>query len=323
MNEIKCPKCGKAMEDKAKEKKLAYSFERCVRVCENCGCGASNAKSNPTYIYKNYINNLPDKKDKDMLDVLFNHTLNEKNREDKKIKFGFSTSEDACSWIFFTYFFKKNKLDVLKDVLGLKSEIKDILFWGVSYNDLINSKISEISDGILENNNIIKNLKQSEDNIGEISRLRTEPDIIIVTDEELVFVEVKVNSGMPTFNFNKEKNKENFEKYSNVKYYNNFDIIGKKYKGSINPFYELVRNWTLLNDLGGKLNKKVCLINLVKKEETEEIKVFKKAINESDKRIFKVRTWEEIFKDLEKKHNINISDDCFKNLRDNNCYKLK
>ena len=231
MNEIKCPKCSKKMTyDYTKKRKKTNSFEDCIRICKKCGCGASNRNENPTYIYKNYINNLPDKKDKDMLDVLFNHTLNEKNRENKKIKFGFSTSEDACSWIFFTYFFKKNKLDVLKDILGLKSEIKDILFWGVSYNDLINSKISEISAGILENNNIIKSLKQSEKDIGEKPKLRTEPDIIVVTDEELVFIEVKVNSGMPKFNFNEEKNKEKFEKYSKVKYYNNFDIIGKKFE---------------------------------------------------------------------------------------------
>ena len=199
--DIKCPKCGEPMKDKAKEKKLtcgkekksAYSFERCVRVCKNCECGASNAKSNPTYIYKNYIDNLPNKEDEKILDVLFNHALNEENRENKKIKFGFSTSEDACSWIFFTYFFKKNKLDVLKDILGLKSEIKDILFWGVSYNDLINNKI-------LEENEIRKELKNAENTRKEKDKRRTEPDIIIVTDEELVFVEVKVNSGMPTFN---------------------------------------------------------------------------------------------------------------------------
>ncbi|MBR3628277.1 MAG: hypothetical protein IKN42_05465, partial [Elusimicrobia bacterium] len=257
-------------------------------------------------------------------------TLNEKNRENKKIKFGFSTSEDACSWIFFTYFFKKNKLDVLKDILGLKSEIKDILFWGVSYNDLINSKISEISAGILENNNIIKSLKQSEKDIGEKPKLRTEPDIIVVTDEELVFIEVKVNSGMPKFNFNEEKNKEKFEKYSKVKYYNNFDIIGKKfenirkkdeklekkYKENINPFYELVRNWTLLNDLGEKLNKKVSLINLVREEETKEIQIFKDAIKVSNERKFEVKTWEEIFNIL-KDEKINIEDECFKNLKDN------
>ena len=231
------------------------------------------------------------------------------------MKFGYSTSEDACSWVFITYFFKENKPDVLKDILGLESEIKDILFWGVSYNDLINSKISEISDGILESNNIIKNLKQSADDIGEVPKLKTEPDIIVVTDEELVFIEVKVKSGMPKDDWS------NFKKYNIKEYYINFERLKGKYNDNKNPFYELVRNWTLLNALGEKLNKKVSLINLVREEETKEIKIFKDAIKQKPKkRNFKIKTWKEIFKELEEEHKINVYDGSFKNLEDNKCF---
>ena len=96
MEKIKCPKCNSIMQEFGIKPKKASKYEDCIRRCIQCQIGASNAQRNPTFIYKDYRNNIPSNL-LEHLDETLEKTLNTTNRENKKIKLGFSTSEDAVS----------------------------------------------------------------------------------------------------------------------------------------------------------------------------------------------------------------------------------
>jgi len=108
LTKIKCPGCGEFIFPKNGINKKANTYNDCLRFCEKCEIGFSNSKNNPTVIYKNHIENVPKLLRQD-IDISLNHSINEMNRKNKKIKFGFSTSEDALTWTFFKYFVVKNK----------------------------------------------------------------------------------------------------------------------------------------------------------------------------------------------------------------------
>jgi len=105
---IKCPNCGELIFSTTGIIKSAYSYNDCLRRCEKCEIGFSNSKNNPTVIYNKYYENIP-KLLRQGLDTSLNNSMNEFNRKNKKIKFGFSTSEDALTWSFFKYFVVNNK----------------------------------------------------------------------------------------------------------------------------------------------------------------------------------------------------------------------
>ncbi len=202
--------------------KAASKYEDCVRRCTHCQIGASNAKAHPTFIYKDYKNNIP----ADLfnnLDETLKKTLNKTNRENKKRKMGFSTSEDAVSWIFINYFLLNNKLHILQEVLHLEDEISEILMWGVPQ--------------INHNSEYANTLKYICDMLGEDKQYYTEPDIIFITKSASVFIEVKVKSG----NDKQKPDKKNYEKYVLDTFYS--DVESAKQSG----YYELIRNWTIGN----------------------------------------------------------------------------
>lgn len=284
LKDIKCPKCGNIIKGGTYTQKSAQKYEDCYRKCQECSCAVSNAQEHPTYIYLNYMDNLlkDNKDDKLKLEEIFKNVLNKRNRKNKINKFGYSSSEDAFSWIFFSYFLKHDKLQELSSALNIKEEIKDILFWGVPY------KQSEFGKSIRD---ILIN---KENERKENDKSRTEPDIIIVTEHKIVFIEVKLKSGMP------EQKKE--EQYKNDSYFD------KEYYCSINEFnslkdngylYELIRNWTLCNDIALEKKLSPMLYNLIpniaKKEEDSQ-KKFTATLIKSDN--YKVIKWKDLFSNL-------------------------
>ena len=81
---------------------------------------------------------------------------------------------------------------------------------------------------------------------------RTEPDIIICTSEELVFIETKVDSSNPII---QDSQKYKLDKYRNSEYYKDLNKACS--------LYELVRNWTLGNIMAKLSCKSFKLINLL------------------------------------------------------------
>jgi DNA-directed RNA polymerase subunit M/transcription elongation factor TFIIS len=79
LNKIKCPICGELLIPHDEIVKQANSFNDCLRRCESCKLGFSNEKNNPTMIYKNYIDNVPELLRHD-LDFVLSNSLNLINR---------------------------------------------------------------------------------------------------------------------------------------------------------------------------------------------------------------------------------------------------
>ena len=217
--------------------KKGFQYKDCIRKCFVCRVGASNSRSKPTIIYEDYKKNIPSSLLHN-LDYTLNNSNNVRNRTSKKVKIGYSTSEDAVSWIFINYFIQNQKLEILKKLLNCKSNIIEVLMWGVPQIDR-------------EFENPLKDICRK---LGEKENSFSEPDIIVICEGEIDFIEVKVKSN------NEKKNPEkiNFDKYLN----NNFYLDKKLAKNS--KYYELIRNWTIANSFS-KI-KMIRLLNLAPKK---------------------------------------------------------
>ena len=277
---LKCPKCGEFIIPKHGIYKTTASYSDCLRSCDKCEIGFSNAKNKPTIIYKNHHHNIPDLLRQD-LDNSLNNSLNIFNRKNKKNKFGFSTSEDALTWSFFKYFAVEQKYSDLLELLNIDSAETefDIYLWGTKITNLDND--SELIDKLIKTSDFFK----------ESSSKRTEPDVIITLVDKIIFIEVKyLSQNEITANSNK------FTKYLIP------EIETKELLES--GHYELFRNWVFASNLSG--GKEFCLINLGPKrlfvdKNKDKLFQFEKALKSINGNFSKV-SWEDILA------RINISD---------------
>jgi hypothetical protein len=223
--------------DALKDGKRPQRYDDCRYKCENCRIGYSNGKY-PTAIYENYKDNIPNQLH-DRLDDILDSSLNIKNRKNKKNKISFCTSEDALTWIFFSYFSKYEKTENLMEILGFDRELIDnIYFWGTAY------KKTEESDSFRKQmEHILINY------FNEKKKLLSEPDIIIKTKTKLIFCEIKLGSG----NYSK-KSVDKYEKYISNDYFSDTEKIHES------KCYELIRNWSILNKISK--GEKVYLFNI-------------------------------------------------------------
>lgn len=114
---LTCPKCDQVIEsEEYKPNKKggappATSFGNCLRRCDNCGIGYSNAQNPDSVvkIYRNPLDNIPLEVHDGALETVSN-ALNKINRDNKLKKFAFETSEDAITWTVFNYLKQKKFL---------------------------------------------------------------------------------------------------------------------------------------------------------------------------------------------------------------------
>jgi len=276
LEKLKCPKCGIYTILKDGDSKRAYSFEDCRRVCIDCEIGYSNAKYRPTIIHRNYLDNIPFEVTND-LDFALDNSLNELNKKNKKSKFGYSTSEDAFTWSFFKYFVLKNKLKNLLNLLNIvtSESTYNLYLWGAKINT--NSQSTYLKDQFIEFSDLL----------GESPRHRTEPDVIIELDDQLIFIEVKYLSKNEICN-----DKSKFLKYK----VSNIDSKAMSESGH----YELFRNWAFVSHLSK--GKKFSLINLglkklFKDNNREALAKFEGILKSSNGQFVKL-TWQDIFEKI-------------------------
>lgn len=279
-----CPICNKEWTQdenikalKTKNGKLTppSSFEECYRYCIHDSCAISNSKNKPSLIFKNYELNIPVElsSENKNLKICIDNCIcrNGSHLKSKPFQFSNYKSEDAFTWAFFAFIVKFNLLSEFEKIIGLEHPIEEILLWGTPIMN-----INEINK-----NQFRCSLIKASDSVNEVKESRTEPDVIIITGNKIVFIEVKVASENPNTG-------KNFEKYKNSKYYRDVN--------NVNSLYELVRNWTIGNIMAENLNKEFELINLMpeekKEKETESIyqREFKNNIIKSDN--YKLISWE-------------------------------
>jgi hypothetical protein len=275
---LTCSKCDQLIE--SEEYKLnikggappAISFDACLRRCNKCGIGFSNTQ-NPSSVVKIYcdpLDNIPPEVHDGALETLSN-ALNQLNRENKRKKFSFETSEDAVTWTVFNYLKQRKCLcESLKrsgvDWLISANIEPTILLWGVPVPGADRR-------GIDIKKNLITILKQ----IGEDPQKYSEPDVILdFGDIGVVLIEVKYRSPNDTLNEKSPK----WEKYlHNSSAF--ADINGLKKTG----YYELARNWRIAWDLAG--GRPMAFINLgpesiFKGNDAKKIREFSKCLRHNN-----------------------------------------
>ena len=277
LDKVKCPSCGELVAPINGAIKAARSYDDCLRRCEKCGIGFSNSKNNPSVIYKNYLDNIPELL-QNGLEITLNNSINELNRKNKRNKIGFSTSEDALTWSFFKYFVVGERFEDLLNLRNLKSDGKDydIYLWGVPISSQSNK------------NNFIEKFREVSRNFNETSSKMTEPDVMIKLSDKIVFIEVKYLSA------NEIKTGEEFAKYLIP------DVEKEKLIES--GHYELFRNWAFASKLS--YGNDFILINLAPKKlfsskNQSKLIQFENSLKSTKGKFVKL-TWEEI---LEKVNN--------------------
>jgi hypothetical protein len=250
---LSCPKCGQLIDseeykpNKRDGAPTATSFDACLRRCVQCGIGFSNAKNPDSVvkIYRNPLDNIPREVQNGVKETLAK-SLNKINKNNKKVKFGFETSEDAVTWTVFSHLQNTQIIRESLKVLGVEwlNRVPDepsLLLWGAPV---------PIDDqrGTETRNKLIKVLNE----IGEDPKKFSEPDVIMdFGDFGIVIIEVKYHSPNDVLNSKSPK----WEKYifETDAFLN---ISGVKESG----YYELARNWRIGWGLSGK--RLLVILNL-------------------------------------------------------------
>ena len=285
-----CPRCGQLIESDEYEPKnsggafAATSFNKCLRRCNECGIGFSNAKNPDSVvkIYRNPLDNIPPEVHDGAVETLLN-ALNKFNRENKLKKYAFETSEDAVTWTVFNYLKQRKILCESLKLSGVewltKTDLEPtVLLWGVPVPGSDRRGID-----------INKNLVMILDQIGEDSQKFSEPDVILdFGDIGVVLIEVKYRSPNDTLNGKSSK----WDKYL----YNSSafaDINGVKKTG----YYELARNWRIAWELAG--DRSMALINLgpesIFKNNDGKIIEFSQRLKQNNRHKFIDMTWTRFF----------------------------
>jgi hypothetical protein len=147
---------------------------------------ASNA-ANPktvTFICRDPLGNIPIESREGARKALAN-ALNVRNRSSKRRRFGFSTSEDAVTWVLFTYLLHSGQLLVaLRRARLISAEtftvVPTLLLWGAPIG--IGDRGAEIQTQLRD---LCVGLKEDPNSCSE-------PDVIVDLGEAgLIFIEVK------------------------------------------------------------------------------------------------------------------------------------
>jgi hypothetical protein len=294
---VNCPECNRLIVSEEfvpnarGGAKRASGYDSCLRRCETCGIGLSNANTDDcdklTIIYRDPFINLPD-----WLKIGYKETLsqalNVKHRSAKLTEFHSSHSEDNITWTIFKYLQHHSVLiDAIKQVgvIGKKEKCENysLLLWGVPVpnNDLNGCKIQDHLITVLNK-------------IGEKPRYRSEPDVLIDLGESgIIFIEVKHLSP-------NEKKPSDYSGW--ITYIENTSAFTDTVKLCDVGLYELTRNWRIAWDLAEERSMKVINLgptSLFSGQNLVEIMAFKECLNIDELHEFIILDWQDFFTNLE------------------------
>lgn len=278
MKPITCPICGDTMHQSelALRAKAAVSFATCLRRCDPCGVGASNGRSNPTFIYLDPLHNLPIEARSGAIEAIAN-ALNVRNRSSKHTKFGYSSSEDALTWAVFSFLERERSLGPLISSLGLlpvpPTCEPTMLMWGSAVPSQ-SRRCEEVRQKIVA---IL-------DSIGEHSQSYSEPDVVLDFDSYgLVIIEVKYKSGNAV-----DRNRNKF-----TKYLNGSDAFRLPERIIESGLYDLARNFRIGSELADGRAMKLVNLLLPTRIRSEErlIEQFKAGLSQSERLAFEQVSW--------------------------------
>ena len=281
LHALACPSCGQALTGDSH--KTTGCFEDCARRCDECGIGFSNARRNPTLIYRDPTMNVPSEFRPGLTDAV-EHALNILNRSQKRIKLGFSTSEDAITWTVFSALTQSDRTAALWHALTGEAADPDwpprLLLWGVP-----------LDTGDEPGWRLRQQLEQVSDALGEDPRRRTEPDVVIDAGAAgIAIIEVKYMSS----NDVKAPNSR-FDRYLDTSCFSDPDAA------KATGLYELIRNWRFGCEIAQ--GRRFVLVNLVRHRdllrEKRRLSDFPSHLATNDRRQFALIEWERLLDQLD------------------------
>jgi hypothetical protein len=274
--QLSCPRCGLSLPPIILPHKpsVVSQYEDCLRRCDSCGVGYSNARSNPTIIYKDPLDNIPSQA-REGIDIVIAQSLSEANRVTKLRRLGFSTSEDAATWVVFSYLARHAPIALsgfARRLFGFSNPGKpELLLWGVPVPPNV--------AGVDLRTRLIAVLTKIE------GTPRSEPDVVLDFGEAgLVIIEVKLYSPNDEL---KPAKAAQFDKYLA-----NTSAFAQEPGVKGTGMYELARNWRIGWDLAGV--RPFRLVNLGPEQlfkESKQLDSFEKALAISEARSFQRLTW--------------------------------
>ena len=265
----------------------ATGYDSCLRQCDRCQIGASNAAdpSAVTFIYRDPIKNIPAEIVDGAAECL-QGSLNRQNLTTKRRRFGFSTSEDAVTWVVFAYLLRSGQLvralkqcGVVMDS-GSASE-PSLLLWG--------SPVDASQPAMAIQARVVGLC----DTVGEDRQSRSEPDVVIdLGNAGVIFVEVKYLSG----NDSKPSDYPGWSRYMGKA-----GVFRDEAEVRASGCYELARNWRLLKGVAG--DRPAILVNLGPKRlfvgpESERLQRFTDAlVTDRSSRFIKL-TWIQLLQEI-------------------------
>lgn len=229
-----------------------------------------------TFEYQDDVNNMLDQSHIEQ--QLFRRILANK----RESRFARDNSEDAVTWNVFRYLERHNLLlDLCHQQDGVSSRIEDVIYWS----------FSRIQGGCW------KHLNEARIEFGESTDKGSEPDVIVVTDKSLFFVEAKLtatNNTTPSKQSSRKKYESGGARHFSTVFQPDFDQIAVKHKK-----YELMRLWLLGTWLAQELGLKFYLVNLVCDAKEKQIEdQFGPMIVTGPNRQFVRWTWERIYRHI-------------------------
>lgn len=250
LRETSCPICGDKLQARPGSIVITQNWLDCLRRCSKCEVGISNARKTPTIIFNDPRLNIPAEVRDGLLDTLA-LALNERNRENKKTKFGLSTSEDALTWTLFKFLSDSGQLTRVLRLAGLPipddvSRHEALLLWGVP--------VPLERDRNPTGWTLRRSVESISDRLDENQSSRTEPDVLIDFGAcGLFIVEVKHTSGTSL---------QDVSYAGWDRYFPTDSLLSYAASMRSSSCYELARNWRFGIDLAATTERPFTLVYL-------------------------------------------------------------
>ncbi|MHC2995403.1 MAG: hypothetical protein IBV53_07890 [Candidatus Atribacteria bacterium] len=266
---VECPV--KGCSEKIERQRKGFKRE------ERFKCPDHNIYISPsTFEYQSELDNLlwKDQADLDLFKMI--KTVKRESRIAR------DNSEDAVTWNVFRFLERNNLVEkTLSPIIGVPLKSSEVIYW--SYSQKENSSWSELNKARKE--------------FGEEIKRSSEPDVIIKTDNTLLFIEAKLTAGNKTDPSNKSSSK---------KYENGGDnLFSKVFKSDYKAIaidekkYELLRFWLLGTWIAKQQDLDFYLVNLVLSEREKDIEtIFKRHLYENQKMKFIRIIWEDLYQQI-------------------------
>jgi len=269
-----CPRCGAAWDVRPELLgKPASDFDSCAFRCLLCGLSFSNAQSPKSRvpITASPELNVPEQVRPGLSKALAG-AINVHNRPTKAVKFRSGRSEDAVTWTVVGGLRAAGALGALIGQPRLPPP-QALLLWGHPVEGL-------------RGHDVLDALVAVSDDLGEHAGRRSEPDVIVLWSDLLVFVEAKHSTA--------NDSQPNYTGYGT--YLPAPDLFTAsdeqiRAEGS----YQLTRNWVIGTKLAEQLKVPSRLVNLGPAGIASHAAGFAALLCQNPQRRFEHRTWQQVF----------------------------